>query len=190
MVLLLQPRLNDRDAQEAAALPQRWYCWLAGRRASPGSRVSSPITLSPEHQPRLSEHQKIWVPWRRKLKGADCSQRTHLEASHCLLHPAAPASSNYTSPPRAQSVQFTDPTMASHEYSLSCSDMHRGEQIIKRRKKETGRERDSEREGEREENPSSPLHLIDRIEWRMLVQGESGLRVWAFPGGSREQLLV
>ena len=74
-------------------------------------------------------------------------------------------------------MQFTDPTMASHEYSRSCSDRHRGEQIIKRRKKETGRERDSEREGEREENPSSPLHLRDRIEWRMLVQGESGLRV-------------
>lgn len=56
--------------------------------------------------------------------------------------------------------------------------MQRGEQIIKRREKETGRERQREggREGEREENPSSYLHLIDRIEWRMLVQGESGLR--------------
>lgn len=52
--------------------------------------------------------------------------------------------------------------------------MQRGEQIIKRKEKETGREREGERE--REENPSSPLHLIDKIEWRMLVQGESGLR--------------
>lgn len=49
--------------------------------------------------------------------------------------------------------------------------MQRGEQIIKRKEKETGRERG--RVTEREENPSSPLHLIDKIE------GDAGTRgVW------------
>lgn len=62
--------------------------------------------------------------------------------------------------------------------------MQRGEQIIKRREREGnvgGREKGR---GKKERKPSLPFASpTDRMELRMLVLRESGLRARAFPGG-------